>query len=58
LLGSGSSVKSIAEELGLSSQTVRIHLGNAMRKLNLRDRTSAVHYAVTHFGRAPSAANG
>lgn len=58
LLGGGSSVKSIAEELGLSSQTVRIHLGNAMKKLNLRDRTSAVHYAVTHFGRAASAANG
>jgi DNA-binding NarL/FixJ family response regulator len=58
LLGSGSSIKTIAEELGLSSQTVRIHLGNAMKKLNLRDRTSAVHYAVTHFGRAASAANG
>ncbi|WP_072377997.1 response regulator transcription factor [Hyphomicrobium sp. NDB2Meth4] len=58
LLGGGSSVKNIAEELGLSSQTVRIHLGNAMKKLNLRDRTSAVHYAVTHFGRATSAANG
>ncbi|MEG6507686.1 response regulator transcription factor [Methyloligella sp. 2.7D] len=58
LLGSGSSVKNIAEELGLSSQTVRIHLGNAMKKLNLPDRTSAVHYAVTHFGSAASAANG
>lgn len=58
LLGGGSSVKSIAEELGLSSQTVRIHLGNAMKKLNLSDRTSAVHYAVTHFGRTASAANG
>lgn len=58
LLGSGSSVKSIAEELGLSSQTVRIHLGNAMKKLNLRDRTSAVHYAVTHFGRDSSVVNG
>lgn len=53
LLGSGSSVKNIAETLGLSSQTVRIHIGNAMKKLNLPDRTSAVHYAVTHFGRAP-----
>ncbi|XSG83225.1 MAG: LuxR C-terminal-related transcriptional regulator [Methyloligella sp. ZOD6] len=58
LLGGGSSVKNIAEELGLSSQTVRIHLGNAMKKLNLRDRTSAVHYAVTHFGSAARAANG
>lgn len=58
LLGSGSSVKSIAEQLGLSSQTVRIHLGNAMKKLNIRDRSGAVHYAITHFGRSSDPANG
>lgn len=57
LLGSGASVKSIAEQLGLSSQTVRIHLGNAMKKLNIQDRSSAVHYAITHFGRTTDAAN-
>lgn len=58
LLGGGSSVKSIAEQLGLSSQTVRIHLGNAMKKLNIRDRSGAVHYAITHFGPPSDAANG
>lgn len=50
LLGRGYSVKRIAEEFDLSSQTVRVHLGNAMRKLNIRDRSSAVHYAISRFG--------
>ncbi|MCL8385601.1 response regulator transcription factor [Xanthobacter aminoxidans] len=50
LLGRGYSVKRIAEEFELSSQTVRVHLGNAMRKLNIRDRAAAVHYAIGRFG--------
>lgn len=49
LLGRGYSVKRIAEEFELSSQTVRVHLGNAMRKLNIRDRAAAMHYAIGRF---------
>lgn len=55
LLGRGYSVKRIAEEFELSSQTVRVHLGNAMRKLNIRDRSAAVHYAIGRFSAGESA---
>lgn len=50
LLGQGYSVKRIASELDLSSHTVRVHLGNVMKSLNMRDRAEAVHYAIRHFG--------
>ena len=46
-LGKGFSVNRIAEELGLSSHTARVHLANMMRKLGLADRSAAIHYAVT-----------
>lgn len=46
LLGQGSSIQDIAEALAISRQTVRVHLGNAMRKLELRTREAAVRYAV------------
>ncbi|MFD1331440.1 response regulator [Methylopila musalis] len=49
LLGQGFSVKRIATELELSSQTVRVHLGNVMKKLNMRDRSEAVHYAISNY---------
>lgn len=49
LLGQGYSVKRIASELDLSSQTVRVHLGNVMKKLNMRDRSEAVHYAISNY---------
>lgn len=54
LLGRGYSVKRIAEEFELSSQTVRVHLGNAMRKLNIRDRSAAMHYAIARFSAGES----
>jgi len=47
LLGKGYSVSRIATDLGLSSHTVRVHLGNLMKKLGLRDRSSTIHYAVS-----------
>jgi DNA-binding NarL/FixJ family response regulator len=50
LLGQGYSVKRIASELDLSSQTIRVHLGNVMKKLNMRDRSEAVHYAISNYG--------
>ncbi|MBB3973440.1 response regulator [Hansschlegelia beijingensis] len=47
LLGRGYSIKRIAEELELSSQTIRVHLGSVMKKLNLHDRSAAIHYAIS-----------
>lgn len=47
LLGEGRGVAEIAEMLGITPQTVRVHLGNAMRKLGLKSREAAVLYAVT-----------
>ncbi|HEY0291485.1 MAG TPA: response regulator transcription factor [Hansschlegelia sp.] len=54
-LGKGCSNQRIAEELGLSSHTVRVHLANMMRKLGLADRSAAIHYAVTIASGAVSA---
>ncbi|CAN5169613.1 response regulator transcription factor [soil metagenome] len=47
LLGKGMSVAKMADDLGLSPHTVRVHLGNIMKKLGLRDRSSTIHYAVS-----------
>ncbi|MFC9839367.1 LuxR C-terminal-related transcriptional regulator [Rhodococcus sp. NPDC127530] len=41
----GASNAVIAEDLGLSLQTVKAYLSSAMRKLNASNRTSAVHTA-------------
>ncbi|MDQ0396127.1 response regulator transcription factor [Labrys monachus] len=46
LLGRGSSVLDIAEALDISRQTVRVHLGNAMKKLDVSTRESAIRFAV------------
>lgn len=47
LLGKGLSVQRIAAELDLNSHTVRVHLGNIMRKMRLLDRSATVHFAVS-----------
>jgi len=47
LLGKGLSAARIARELRLSPHTVRVHVGNLMRKLGLKDRSEAIHYAVS-----------
>lgn len=49
-LGQGLSITSIATKLKISPQTVRVHLGNAMKKLRLNDRSEAIHFAITRFG--------
>ncbi|PNG24898.1 response regulator transcription factor [Methylocella silvestris] len=46
LLGNGYSVKRIAVDLNLSVHTVRVHIGNMMKKLGFQDRSATVHYAV------------
>lgn len=52
LLGSGHAVAEIAEALGITAQTARVHLGNAMRKLGLRNREAAILYASRRYGQA------
>lgn len=47
LLGKGYSVSLIAENLDVSSHTVRVHLSNIMKKLGMRDRSATIHFAVS-----------
>ncbi len=51
LIGLGKAVTLIAEELKLSPHTVRVHIARVMKKLDLRDRSALMHYAMTqrHF---------
>jgi DNA-binding NarL/FixJ family response regulator len=42
----GLSNRQIGQELDIAEQTVKNHLSNAMRKLSIRDRTSAVVIAL------------
>lgn len=42
----GMSNRQIGEELQIAEQTVKNHLSSAMRKLSIRDRTSAVVIAL------------
>jgi DNA-binding NarL/FixJ family response regulator len=46
LLGRGNSVLDIAHMLEISRQTVRVHLGNAMKKLDVSTREGAIRFAV------------
>lgn len=46
LLAEGLSNKSISERLSLSENTIKYHLKNILRKLNVQNRTEAVMYAM------------
>ncbi|MGZ8228905.1 MAG: response regulator [Burkholderiales bacterium] len=54
LLARGASNKEIARELALADSTVKIHVQNILRKLNLSSRVQAAVYAV-ESGIAPRA---
>jgi DNA-binding NarL/FixJ family response regulator len=47
-LGEGRSNKEIARSLWLAEQTVKFHLTNIYRKLDVSSRTEAVHWAYRH----------
>jgi DNA-binding NarL/FixJ family response regulator len=47
-LGEGHSNREIAKRLWLAEQTVKFHLTNIYRKLNVSSRTEAVHWAYRH----------
>ena len=47
-LGQGRSNKEIAKLLWLAEQTVKFHLTNIYRKLNVSSRTEAVHWVYRH----------
>jgi DNA-binding NarL/FixJ family response regulator len=44
----GSSNKEIAHELHISQQTVKNHISSILRKLNVKGRTEAAIYAISH----------
>lgn len=46
MLGGGAPVSDIADALDISRQTVRVHLGNASRKIGLKSREAAIRFAV------------
>lgn len=47
-LARGASNKELAREFGLAESTVKIHVQNILRKLNLASRVQAAVYAVEH----------
>ena len=48
VLARGASNKEIAREFDLAESTVKIHVQNILRKLNLNSRVQAAVYAVEH----------
>lgn len=48
MLDRGLSNREIAEELGISEHTVKVHLWRLFRRLGVKSRTQTVHYARTH----------
>lgn len=48
LIGVGLTINNIASRLDITPQTARVHLGNAMKKLGLKNRNEAIRFAVTN----------
>lgn len=53
-LGSGMSLPDISETLVISRQTVRVHLGNAMKKLGIASREAVIRYSVENLSKLQS----
>ena len=48
LVGRGMANREIGEELGIAEKTVKNHVTNILRKLDLNDRTQAAVFALRH----------
>lgn len=48
MLDRGMSNREIADELGISEHTVKVHLWRLFRHLGVKSRTQTLHYARTH----------
>ena len=48
MLDRGLSNREIAEELGISEHTVKVHLWRLFRRLGVKSRTQTIHYARIH----------
>ena len=48
MLDRGLSNREIADELGISEHTVKVHLWRLLRRLGVKCRTQTIHYARTH----------
>jgi DNA-binding NarL/FixJ family response regulator len=50
LVAEGLTNKRIGRALGITERTVKVHLGNAFRRIGVGDRTSAALWARRHLG--------
>jgi len=50
LVGQGLANKQISRRLGIREKTVKAHLTNVFRRINVSDRTSAALWAARHLG--------
>jgi DNA-binding NarL/FixJ family response regulator len=48
MLDRGLSNREIADELGISEHTVKVHLWRLFRRLGVKSRTQTIHYARIH----------
>lgn len=57
MLGEGAPVPDIADKLDISRQTVRVHLGNAIKKAGLKSREAATRFAIENRAALQAIAN-
>ena len=54
LVAKGLANKQIGRTLGIAERTVKVHLGNAFRRIGVRDRTTAALWAREHLPPEPA----
>lgn len=54
LVSKGLSNKEIANQLFITEMTVRFHLANIYKKMNVKSRAQLIVYCLPHLGYTPS----